>query len=64
LSIKKSDISRAVVVRTKKALHRESGMSIRFDDNAVVLLNSDNLPRGTLSFFKLIYFYLIVYVLR
>ncbi|PSB67572.1 50S ribosomal protein L14, partial [filamentous cyanobacterium CCP1] len=34
MAVKRSDVVRAVVVRTKKGLRRESGMSIRFDDNA------------------------------
>lgn len=45
--VKKSDVVRAVVVRTIKSFKRESGMTIRFDDNAVVLINSDGSPRGT-----------------
>ena len=47
MGVKKSDVVRAVVVRTKKNLRRSSGMSIRFDDNAAVLINSDNNPKGT-----------------
>lgn len=50
MSVKRSDVVKAVIVRTKKGLRRESGMSIRFDDNAVVLLNNDNSPKGTLCF--------------
>jgi large subunit ribosomal protein L14 len=37
-------------VRTRKGLRRENGMSIRFDDNAVVIINKDNNPRGTRVF--------------
>ena len=48
--VKKSDVVRAVVVRTKKNLRRSSGMSIRFDDNAAVLINTDNNPKGTRVF--------------
>lgn len=48
--IKKSDIVRALVVRTKKTLYRKDGMSIRFDDNAVVIVNKENNPRGTRIF--------------
>ena len=48
--VKKSDVVRAVVVRTCKGLRRESGMSIRFDDNAVVIINSDGSPRGSRVF--------------
>jgi len=50
MAVKKSDIVRAVIVRTKHSLHRESGMSIRFDDNAAVIINKDNNPRGTRVF--------------
>lgn len=50
MAVKKSDIVRAVVVRTRKNLRRESGMSIRFDDNAAVLINADGNPRGTRVF--------------
>jgi large subunit ribosomal protein L14 len=41
---------RAVIVRTKKSLRRSSGMSIRFDDNAAVIINQDGNPRGTRVF--------------
>lgn len=50
MPIKRSDIVKAVIVRTKKTLHRTDGISIRFDDNAVVLVNQDNNPRGTRVF--------------
>jgi large subunit ribosomal protein L14 len=50
MAIKKSDIVRAVIVRTRKGLRRESGMSIRFDDNAAVIINQDGNPRGTRVF--------------
>ena len=50
MPIKKSDIVRAVVVRTKKTLRRNDGMSIRFDDNAAVIINKENNPRGTRVF--------------
>jgi large subunit ribosomal protein L14 len=50
-SVKKSDIVRAVIVRTKKGWRREDGSHIRFDDNAVVLLDADGKnPRGTRIF--------------
>lgn len=45
--VKRSDVVRGVVVRTIKPFKRESGMVIRFDDNAVVLVNPDGSPRGT-----------------
>lgn len=48
MAVKKSEIVKAVIVRSKKGLRRESGMAIRFDDNAVVLINNDNSPKGTL----------------
>jgi len=50
MAVKKSDVVRAVVVRTRKGLRRSSGMSIRFDDNAAVLINQDGNPRGTRVF--------------
>jgi len=50
MSVKRSDIVRAVVVRTKKSVRRQNGMLIRFDDNAAVIINSENNPRGTRIF--------------
>lgn len=50
MSVKKSDIVRAVIVRTSKKIRRRNGMSIRFDDNAAVLINKDGLPIGTRIF--------------
>jgi len=50
MAVKKSDVVRAVIVRTKKGLRRDSGMSIRFDDNAAVIINADGNPRGTRVF--------------
>ncbi len=50
MAIKKSDVVRAVVVRTRKGLRRSSGMSIRFDDNAAVIINPEGNPRGTRVF--------------
>nr|WP_263012278.1 50S ribosomal protein L14 [Laspinema sp. D2d] len=50
MPIKKSDVVRAVVVRTRKGLRRDSGMSIRFDDNAAVIVNPDGNPKGTRVF--------------
>ncbi|WP_236980509.1 50S ribosomal protein L14 [Membranihabitans maritimus] len=49
-AIKKGTVSRAVIVRTKKEIRRRDGSYIRFDDNAVVLLNSAGEPRGTRIF--------------
>nr|YP_010713832.1 ribosomal protein L14 [Galdieria phlegrea]UNJ16226.1 ribosomal protein L14 [Galdieria sp.]WDA99722.1 ribosomal protein L14 [Galdieria sulphuraria]WDA99914.1 ribosomal protein L14 [Galdieria phlegrea] len=50
MPVKKSDVVRAVIVRTKKMLRRHDGMHIRFDDNAAILINQDNNPRGTRVF--------------
>ncbi len=49
-SMKKGTISKAVVVRTKKEIRRKDGTYIRFEDNAAVLLNANNEPRGTRIF--------------
>ena len=50
MSIKRSDIIRAIIVRTRKTIRRQDGMYIRFDDNAAVLVNVDSNPRGTRVF--------------
>ena len=50
MPIKRSDIVRAIVVRTKKSIRRPDGMYIRFDDNAAVIVNTENNPRGTRVF--------------
>lgn len=50
MPIKRSDIIRAIIVRTKKTVRRQDGMYIRFDDNAAVIVNMDNNPRGTRVF--------------
>nr|YP_009313755.1 Ribosomal protein L14 [Helminthocladia australis]SCW22009.1 Ribosomal protein L14 [Helminthocladia australis] len=50
MTIKRSDIVRAVVVRTRHTIRRKDGMSIRFDDNAAVIINQENNPRGTRVF--------------
>jgi large subunit ribosomal protein L14 len=49
-SMKKGTISKAVIVRTKKEIRRKDGSYIRFEDNAVVLLNNQDEPRGTRIF--------------
>ncbi|WP_420457762.1 50S ribosomal protein L14 [Neolewinella sp.] len=49
-NVKKGSVSKAVVVRTKKEIRRPDGSYIRFDDNAVVLLNAALEPRGTRIF--------------
>ncbi|NMA60919.1 MAG: 50S ribosomal protein L14 [Firmicutes bacterium] len=48
--VKKGDIVRAVVVRTKKQYGRSDGSYIRFDENAAVIINDQNNPRGTRIF--------------
>jgi len=48
--VKKGDLARAVVVRTKKEIRRNDGSYIRFDNNSAVLLNNDNEPIGTRIF--------------
>jgi len=48
--VKKGQVSKAVVVRTKKTVKRKDGSYIRFDDNAAVLLNQQDEPRGTRIF--------------
>lgn len=48
--VKKGEIARAVVVRTKKEIRRRDGSYIRFDENAVVLLDERGEPRGTRIF--------------
>jgi len=48
--VKKGTVSKAVIVRTKNKLRRRDGSYIRFDDNAVVLLNNADEPRGTRIF--------------
>lgn len=49
-NVKKGDIVKAVVVRTRKERRRKDGSYIRFDDNAAVLLANDGGPRGTRIF--------------
>lgn len=48
--VKKGEVVRAVVVRTKKELRRPDGSYIRFDENALVIINDQNNPRGTRIF--------------
>jgi large subunit ribosomal protein L14 len=50
MPIKRSDVVRAVIMRTKSTIRRKDGMSIRFDDNAAVIINKENNPRGTRVF--------------
>ena len=49
-TVKKSDVARAVVVRTAKETRRKDGSYIRFDENAVVIINDAGEPRGTRIF--------------
>mgnify|MGYP002735260645 CR=1 FL=1 len=49
-NVKKGEVVRAVVVRTKKPIRRPDGSYIRFDENAAVILKSDGEPRGTRIF--------------
>ncbi len=48
--VKKGEVSKAVIVRTKKEIRRNDGSYIRFDENAAVLLNNQGEPRGTRIF--------------
>jgi large subunit ribosomal protein L14 len=50
MAIKRSNVVRAVVIRTRKTIKRPDGMALRFDDNAVVIINTENNPRGTRVF--------------
>ncbi len=49
-SVKKGDVVRAVIVRTRKALRRKDGSYIRFDENAAVIIDENKNPRGTRIF--------------
>jgi large subunit ribosomal protein L14 len=49
-AVKKKDVVKAVIVRTTKEIKRADGSSVRFDDNAAVLINKDGQPRGTRIF--------------
>ncbi len=49
-SVKKGDVVRAVVVRTKAPVRRADGSYLRFDNNAVVIINADGNPKGTRIF--------------
>ena len=49
-TVKKSDVARAVVVRTAKETRRKDGSYIRFDENAVVIINEQGEPRATRIF--------------
>ena len=49
-SVKKGDVVKAVIVRTKKGIRRTDGSHIRFDDNAAVIIDNQKQPRGTRIF--------------
>lgn len=49
-AVKKGQIFRAVIVRTRKQIKRRDGSTLRFDDNACVLIKDDLTPRGTRIF--------------
>ena len=48
--VKKGDVVKAVIVRTKSGLRRSNGSYIKFDDNAAVIIREDKTPRGTRIF--------------
>lgn len=48
--VKKSEVVRAVIVRTARGMRRKDGTHIRFDDNAAVIIDKDGQPRGTRVF--------------
>lgn len=49
-AVKKGDVIKAVIVRTKSGLRREDGSYIKFDDNAAVVIRDDKTPKGTRIF--------------
>ena len=49
-TVKKGDVVRAVVVRTKQPIRREDGSYLRFDNNAIVIIDKDQNPRGSRIF--------------
>jgi large subunit ribosomal protein L14 len=50
MTVKKSEIALAVIVRLRKPYRREDGSYLRFDDNAVVIIGKDGNPKGTRIF--------------
>ncbi len=50
MPVKRSDVVKAVVVRTVDTVRRADGLSIRFDDNAAVIINNEGNPKGTRVF--------------
>jgi len=49
-TVKKGDVVKAVIVRTKKGVRREDGTYVRFDENAAVIIKEDKNPKGTRIF--------------
>ena len=49
-NVKKGDVVRAVVVRTASPIRRSDGSTLRFDSNAIVIIDKDKIPRGTRIF--------------
>ena len=49
-TVKKGDVVKAVIVRTKRGIRREDGSYVRFDENAAVIIKEDKNPRGTRIF--------------
>ena len=49
-TVKKGEVVKAVIVRTKRGVRRNDGTYVRFDENAAVLIKDDNSPRGTRIF--------------
>ena len=49
-TVKKGDVVKAVIVRTKKGVRREDGTYVRFDENAAVIIKEDRNPKGTRIF--------------
>lgn len=49
-SVKKGDVVKAVIVRTRRGVRRENGAYIKFDDNACVIIKDDKTPKGTRIF--------------
>jgi large subunit ribosomal protein L14 len=49
-AVKKGEVVKGVVVRTRKAVRREDGSYVRFDSNAIVLIDNEGNPRGTRIF--------------
>ena len=49
-AVKKGDVVNAVIVRTRKAIRRNDGSYLRFDSNAIVIIDAENNPRGTRIF--------------